>query len=87
MIRKNECPQISEAKNQGDSWARGRKLVQDLGLLFKEIKTFQGGSALQGVTHHSSVHCLNTMGFALSQDAARIFHETALSLFHRKQVF
>lgn len=77
-------PQINEAKNQGDSWARGRKLIQDLGLPFKEIKTFQGGSALQSVTHHSYVHCLNTIGFALLQDAARIVHETALSLFHHK---
>lgn len=45
-----------------DSWAAGRKLVQDLGLSFKEVKAFQGRNALFAKCHASffsalSEHC------------------------------
>lgn len=83
MVRKNESSNQRGEESRGQL-GQGRKFIQDLGLPFEEVKLFQAGSTLQSVTRHSSVHCLETMGFALLQDAARIFHETSLSLFHQK---
>lgn len=78
MVRRNECPQISEVKNKEDSWGQGRILVQDLGLPWKEVKAFKRGSTSFAKCHASlfcdlSEHC----GHCSFADAAGNLHKIA----------
>lgn len=76
MVRKNESSNQWGQESKGQL-GQGKKIGSGSGS-FREIKTFQGGNALQSVSHHSSVHCLNTIDLAPLEDAARIFQVTVI---------
>lgn len=50
MVSGNEHPQINEAENQEEGWM-GAELIQDLSLLFRKIRAFQGKSILFAKCH------------------------------------